>query len=190
MAKKIMILSGSPIRNGNTETMVKWFVEGAKSKDTDIEIISAAHLKYKVSGCISCRRCQKSEKFKCAVNDDATAVIARMPKADMIVMATPMYFFGPTAQLKMIIDRMLSLYKFNDTTHETKTPLKGKRLVLLASAGGDEGLDLLENTFRIIAGFSGMQFDSLIIPNAGVSGDIRKNEDAHKKTVEMGGMLA
>ena len=58
MDKKILILSGSPKKNGNTAALVSAFTDGAKNKNTDVEIINTAFLKYKTNGCTSCRKCQ------------------------------------------------------------------------------------------------------------------------------------
>lgn len=95
MSKKILIINGSPKKVGNTSAMVEWFCQGAKG--ADIEIVRAAFLKYKTSGCISCRSCQKSDKYECSVEDGAKPVLAKMADVDAIVFATPLYFFGPSA---------------------------------------------------------------------------------------------
>ena len=108
MAKNILVLSGSPVKNGNTAMLVKWFAEGACSKGAQVEVVSAAFLKYKTTGCISCRRCQTSKEYACVINDEATPVLKKMAQVDVIVMATPLYFYGPSSQLKLIMDRMFS----------------------------------------------------------------------------------
>jgi multimeric flavodoxin WrbA len=95
-----------------------------------------------------------------------------MCKADVIAMATPLYFFGPSAQLKVIFDRMFSLYKWDNEAGTMQTSLRGKTLVLIASAFEDKGLEALEKPFAMTAEYTGMTFKSLLITNAGVSGDI------------------
>jgi hypothetical protein len=67
-----------------------------------------------------------------------------------------------------------------------KSPLKGKTFVLIASAYEDKGLDALEKPFAITAGYTGMKFDSLIIPNAGVSGDVKKKAGVREKAIAFG----
>jgi len=110
MNKKILILSGSPKKDGNTATLVKWFAEGARSKGARVEIVRTAFLKYKSTGCTSCRACQRLDAYECVINDEAKPILAKMAKVDAIVMATPLYFFGASAQLKLVFDRMFSLY--------------------------------------------------------------------------------
>src|SRR3989339_1731347 len=102
MAKKILILSGSPRKTGNTSVLVEAFVEGAGAVGIETEVIRTAFLKYKAAGCTSCRKCQKIDKYECVIDDGARPVLAKMLDADAIVFATPLYFFSASAQLKII----------------------------------------------------------------------------------------
>jgi multimeric flavodoxin WrbA len=184
MPQKILILNGSPKKDGNTAAMADWFSEGARLKGADVEIVRTAFLKYKTLGCISCRVCQKSEKYECCIEDGAKPVLARMADVDVIVMATPLYFFGASAQLKLIFDRMFSLYKWDNDAGTMQTPLKGKTLILLASAFEDIGLDALEKPFKLTAEYTGMKFESILVANAGVSGEIAKKRPDAKEKIE------
>ncbi|MBU1735223.1 MAG: flavodoxin family protein [Verrucomicrobia bacterium] len=190
MNKEILILSGSPKKDGNTATLVDWFAEGARSKGARVEIVRTAFLKYKSSGCTSCRACQKLAGYECVINDEARPVLAKMAKVDVIVMATPLYFFGASAQLKRVFDRMFSLYKWDNKAGTMQTPLKGKTLVLMASAFEDVGLDALSKPFALTAKYTGMKFASLLVPNAGVSGDIKNKPGMRRKAMELGKKVA
>lgn len=191
MSKKIMIINGSPKKDGNTAALVDWFSQGARSKGADVEVVRAAFLKYKTLGCISCRGCQKSDKYECSVNDEAKPVLAKMADVDVIVFATPLYFFGPSAQLKLIFDRMFSLYKWDNDAGTMKTPLKGKTFVVLASAFEDIGLDALEKPFALTAEYTGMKFESVLVANAGTSGEIsKKRPDIQEKVKSLGAKMA
>lgn len=186
MSKKILVLSASPKKDGNTAHLVGWFVEGARAKGADVEVVRTAFLKYKSCGCNACRACQKLEKYECVVDDGAKPVLAKMAKADVIVMATPLYFFSASAQLKLIFDRMFSLYKWDNVSGTMRTILKGKTLILIASAFEETGLDALEKPFALTAEYTGMRFKSLLIPNAGVSGNIQGNTAARRKATALG----
>jgi multimeric flavodoxin WrbA len=190
MAKKILIINGSPIKNGNTATLVKWFVEGARAQGADVEIVNAAFLKYKSNGCISCRKCQKIKEYLCVIKDEAQPVLGKMAEADAIVMATPLYFYGPSAQLKLVMDRMFSLYKWDNQAGTMETPLKGKTFALIASAYEDVGLDNLEKPFAITADYSGMNFESLLAANAGESGEVKKLPGIKEKAITFGKKVA
>jgi multimeric flavodoxin WrbA len=174
MAKTILVVSGSPKEDGNTATLVEWFAQGALAKGGRVEIIQAASLEHKAVGCTSCRACQELSDYGCIIEDAVSPVLKKMLAADVIVMATPLYFFSVSAQLKVIFDRMFSLYKWDNKAGTMETPLKGKTLVLLASAFEDIGLGALQKPFKLTADYSGMKFESLLVPNAGVSGEIKR----------------
>jgi len=186
MPKKIIIISGSPKKNGNTAYLIDCFSEGAKASGAVIETVYAHFLKFKTNGCTSCRICQTSEKYECAVKDDVSQVLIKMSGYDVIVMATPLYFFAPSAQIKHIFDRMFSLYKWDNSTNTFKTPLKGKTFVLMASAYEHVGLEALEKPFLLTADYTGMRFESLLVPDAGISGGITKLIGVKEKASALG----
>jgi multimeric flavodoxin WrbA len=185
MSKKILILSGSPVKNGNTATLVAWFAEAARSLGCAVEVVETAFFKYMSTGCTSCRACQKSKVYECVIKDEASPVLARMADVDVIVMATPLYFYGPSAQLKLVFDRMFSLFKWDNKANTVQTPLKGKTLVLLATAYENIGLDTLEKPFALTADYTGMKFESLLVPDAGESGEIKKLQGIKEKVIAL-----
>ena len=189
MAKKIMVLSGSPRKNGNTNTVVRWFAEGAQEAGASVEVIDVTKLKSKFGGCIACMGCQKSDKFECAVDDEVKPVLARMPQADALVFATPAYFFGMSAQTKSIVDRMYSLIKFNSAKGGYEQSLSHIKMGVLATAGGDiqPGLKLIDDTFRTVAGFSGIPYASLLVPFAPrEAGEMITQNDVRGKALAFG----
>jgi len=190
MAKKIVVLNGSPKKEGNTAALVEWFSEGACSRGAVVEVVPVAFLKYRSCGCVSCRACQKIKQYECVINDDAKVVLKKMAEADAVVFATPLYFYGPSAQLKVIIDRMFSLYKWDNTADTFETPMKGKTMVLLLSAYEDIGLRLVEKSFRLIADYSGMEFRSLLAADAGESGCILKLKGVRERALRLGRLIA
>lgn len=186
MSGKILIVNGSPKKDGNTAALVRWFGAGCRAKGGRVEVVRAALLKSACGGCISCRKCQTRPEYACVIEDEVAALLRTMARADAIVLATPLYFFSVSAQLKAVIDRMFSLYKWDNRTDTFTSPLRGKRLVLLASAYEDTGLDALERPFRLIADYTGMRFASLLVPNAGVSGQIEKMAGIARKARALG----
>ena len=184
--KKVLIISGSPKKNGNTAKLVEWFSEGAAANGAATTVVRAADLAAKIAGCRSCRACQKQKAYGCVFKDDVAGVLLRMNESDVIVMATPLYFFGMSGQMKAIVDRMFSLYKWDNQAGAMETKLKGRTLVLLASAFEDAGLRELEAPFRLTADYTGMPFLSLLVPNAGESGDIIKCSGVREKAAALG----
>ena len=98
----IVILVGSMRRGGNTDQLARKFAEGA-SVHNSVEIISVAD--YKVAPCIGCNTCFTREGNAC-FNHDMDAVCEKLRRADVLVIASPVYFYGISAELKAIIDRL------------------------------------------------------------------------------------
>ncbi len=190
MAKSILVISGSPKKNGNTALLIKWFTEGARSVGSSVEVIRAVELKYKVIGCTSCRVCQKRAAYRCVIKDEVSDAVARFPQADVIVMSSPLYFYGASSQLKAVMDRMFSLYKWDNAANTMETPLKGKTFVFLGSGYEDVGFDVFEKPFQLTAEYTGMRYASLVVKNAGVSGDIVKQPGVRKQAIELGKKIA
>ena len=190
MAKNILVISGSPKKNGNTALLIKWFTQGARSVGSTVDVVRAADLKSKVIGCTSCRVCQKKAEYRCVIKDEVSDCLANFPQADVIVMASPLYFYGASSQLKAVMDRMFSLYKWNNEANTMETPLKGKTFVFLGSGYEDAGFDVFEKPFQLTAQYTGMKYASLLVKNAGVSGDIVKLPGIDKKAFEFGRKFA
>ena len=192
MGKKAL-LTGSPRKNGNTNTVVGWFAEGAKETGADIEVVDVARLKSKNNGCIACLGCQKSEKYECVVEDEIKPALAKIPDMDVIVFATPVYFFGPSAQLKLLMDRMYSLIKFDADAGGYKHNLGHLRWGLIATAGGDinPGLTLVEQVFKVSVGFVGSELQSLLVPFASMyNDDMKQNNELRERAMAFGRKLA
>lgn len=189
MAKKIMVLLASPVKKGNTRQLVDWIAKGAKGAGAAVEVVDVATLKYKANGCRACMDCQTLKEFRCVVKDKASAIIARIPKADVLVFATPLYFFGPSAQLKLFMDRMYSLFKFDEATREVRHNLGHLKFALVATANGQAFKPLID-TFAVISGLIRVPLLEFCVPFAGRSGNIRKLEGIEQKARQFGKSLA
>ncbi len=106
MRKKVLFISSSPRKGGNNDRLCDAFAEGAKGAGIEIEKVRIADLK--IGYCMGCYACQKTGK--CAIKDDAQGVIDKMMAADVIVLASPVYFYTICAQLKALIDRTVVVY--------------------------------------------------------------------------------
>lgn len=114
----IVVLSGSPRKGANTDTMVEAFAETAREGGHAVEVIRVASKK--IAGCLGCQYCF-AHKGACVQKDDMAGVIELLKGADMVVFASPIYWFDITAQEKTAIDR---LYAFGATGFPfTKTAL-------------------------------------------------------------------
>ena len=99
----IVVLSGSPRKGGNTAIMVEAFKEGAESAGHAVEVVDVAARK--ISPCRACKHCF-SHGGDCAIPDDMAEIRESLKRADMLVFASPIYWFDVSAQLKLAIDRM------------------------------------------------------------------------------------
>ena len=137
MAKKVLILSSSPRRGGNSDTLCDEFLRGAADAGNDTEKI---FLRDKNIGyCTGCGTCSLYGK-PCPQQDDAAEIVEKMVAADVIVMATPVYFYTMSAQMKTLIDRCCGRY----------TELKNKESRFIVTAAEDDRRKMLRtvDTFQ------------------------------------------
>ena len=103
--KNVLILSGSPRLNGNSDLLCNEFMRGAQEAGHKVEKIRVATKK--IGYCRACYFCRDHEG-QCAVRDDMAEILEKMLKADIIVLASPVYFYSIDAQLKTVIDRTVA----------------------------------------------------------------------------------
>lgn len=119
---RIAVIIGSPRKGGNTHILARSFIDGA-SKSHEIEVISVADTKIK--GCTGCNFCYGDESHRCPQKDGMQEVYEKLAPCDIIVVATPVYFYGVPSQLKSLIDRL---------HNPIRNSFKVKKLVLLSVA--------------------------------------------------------
>lgn len=139
MSKKVLILSSSPRRGGNSDTLCDEFMRGAIEAGNKVEKIFLCDKT--IHYCTGCSTCSLHKK-PCPQQDDAAEVMAGMIAADVIVMATPVYFYTMSAQMKTLIDRCCGLY----------TEMHDKQFYFIITAAEDDRR-LLERTIDTFQGF-------------------------------------
>ena len=129
MDKKVLIISTSPRRGSNSEALADEFARGAKESGNEVEKVSLTGKDIRF--CRGCFACLKLGK--CVIKDDAPEITEKIGNADVVVWATPIYYFEMSGQMKTMIDRANSLftkdYKFRDV------------YFLSAAAGQEEDCD-------------------------------------------------
>lgn len=150
---KIAVLNGSP-KVGNTAAMVNAFAEGAKEAGHEVEILHVG--KMKIGGCLGCEYCHTKGEGKCVQKDDMEQVMAAYLTADMVVYASPIYYFGMTAQISAAIQRVYAIGK----------PAKAAKAALLLSSASPSPYDGAIATYKGICAFTGIE-DAGIITAAG-----------------------
>lgn len=101
---KLLFLNGSPRVNGNTKSVLKLMESKLLSKG-EIEFLDICNLK--LSGCIACDSCKKNNG-QCFTNDDTNKIIDKIEQSDVIIFGTPVYWWGISSQLKMVVDKLYS----------------------------------------------------------------------------------
>ena len=139
MSKKILILSASPRKGGNSDTLCDAFAKGALESGHQVEKLRLAELH--IDYCSACYACKKIGR--CVKEDDMAQVAEKMRWADVIVLATPVYFYTMNAQMKTAIDRTLGA---------AQSPgLENKEFYLIATAAAEKAA--MERTFDGLRGF-------------------------------------
>ncbi len=176
MNKKVLVLSSTPRRGGNSDLLCDRFVEGAIDAGHKAEKIFLKDKK--VNYCTGCGTCFEGRK-ECPQKDDMAGVLDKMIEADVIVMATPVYFYTMAAQMKTMIDRCCARY----------TEINGKEFYFIVTAA-DSDIDAMERTIEGFRGFTscltGVEEKGIIYGTGAWNiGDI-KGKPSMKEAFEMG----
>lgn len=108
MSKKVLILSSSPRKGGNSDILCDKFKEGAEAAGNTVEKIFLKDKK--INYCTGCGYCNTNNYTACSQKDDMAEILEKMIEADVIVLGTPVYFYTMSGQLKTLIDRCCARY--------------------------------------------------------------------------------
>lgn len=139
MSKNVLVISGSPRKGGNSDTLCNQFVQGAIEAGNDVEKICLREKK--INFCTGCYACK--ENGICIQKDDMAEILDKMMAADVILMATPVYFYTMDGQMKTLIDRTVPLY----------SRMKNKDMYFIATAA-ENSKSALERTIDGFRGFT------------------------------------
>ncbi|MBQ8210501.1 MAG: flavodoxin family protein [Clostridia bacterium] len=139
MNKKVLILSGSPRKNGNSDILCDEFMKGATENGNEVEKIRVAEKK--IGYCRACYACRGTGV--CAIKDDMADILQKMIDADVLVLASPVYFYSVDAQLKALIDRTVARW----------TEVKNKEFYYIVTAADGEN-ESAETTIQCFRGYA------------------------------------
>ena len=176
MSKKVLVLSASPRKGGNSDLLCDQFMLGVKEADNQAEKNFLRDKK--INYCVACDAC-RGNGGSCVQKDDMAEVLDKMISADVIVMATPVYFYTMDAQMKTLIDRTVARY----------TEIRNKDFYFIVTAA-DGRKQAMERTLEGFRGFtsclSGAKEKGIVYgTGAWNKGDI-KGSQAMKQAYEMG----
>lgn len=132
--KKIVILNGSPRKNGNTSALVKAFTKGAESAGNKVTEFFLDNMK--IHGCKGCFGGHSSQKYPCVQQDDMSRIYPAVKESNVVVLATPLYYWNMSGQIRTAIDRLFALEEGDGNL------LRGhKRASALLMAAEGQGFD-------------------------------------------------
>ncbi len=179
---KILCICGSPRQKGNSATLLQEVKKGIEENlQAQCEYVSA--YKQNVSACLHCDGCKKGDMV-CVQKDDTKDIIAKIEEADVLIFSTPVYWWGMSAKLKLIVDKFYSRVEFLQ-----KTP---KKVIVLNT--GAEGADniqhsFIEGQFKCISEYLNWEFKASLPFCAYDASEIVKNKEAMQQAYDVWQML-
>ncbi len=177
--QKTEILIGSPRNNGNTFLLANMLTEKLDFEKNDTSIAYLYHKQIKP--CYDCRACKKG-KMVCVVSDDMQDLYQRIEASDVLIFGTPIYWFGPSAQMKLLLDRFRPYYG--------NKKLTGKKAALLLPAGTGEGdcdltIEMFKRSFKAL----GIEYIGAVTAKAYDVGEAEQDESAVASVDDLAGII-
>jgi multimeric flavodoxin WrbA len=186
MKREIIVVVGSPRREGNSSILAEQAALGARDAGANVEIFHLNELK--IAPCQACGACQMDIEENCAIDDDMQHLYPKLREADAILIAGPVYWFTVSAQTKLFMDRCYALGSREGYA------IRGKKIGIILTYGGadafDSGAVNAMRTFQDGFGFIGAEIVGMVHGSASTAGEVRENEDLMQKAFELGRTLA
>jgi hypothetical protein len=175
MMKNILVLTGSPRLGGNCDLAANAFIKGATGAGHQVYRFDAG--RKRISGCMACERCWEQGKA-CVIDDDFNELAELIPKADMIVYISPLYYSDVSGQMKCAVDRFYSY-----STGKAPNPEKIKESMLILCGETELGTDFtgVTKVYKNMIGYKGWKNRGVLcIGRVSDKGDILKTECMEK----------
>lgn len=176
---KILVLEGSPNRNGSSNLLAGEFIRGAEEAGHAVRVVDAAHAR--IHPCTGCVRC--GYEGPCVQKDDMETIRPQILAADMLVFVTPLYYYGMSAQLKTLIDRFCA---FNSS-------IQGRRMqaALIAAAwnGDSWTFDALSAHYRTLVRYLRLRNRGMVLGAGCGTPAMTRRSAAMREAYELGRSL-
>ena len=166
---KIVVLQGSPRKNGNTQFLAEAFKEGAEQSGHIVEIVNVGNMK--ITPCIACEYCHGKGNGECVQKDEMQDVYKKLSDADMIVFASAVYYFNFTGQLQNVISRFYC-----------KNTMSAKNYALILSSYSPDVYSGIVETYKHIVNYS----NATDVGMKCINGAEQKTDANHRTMVEFG----
>ncbi len=184
---KVLIISCSPRKNGNTELLLKEAFKGASNAKADVEFFRLQE--FKIHPCLECLSCHKSGK--CVLNDDMQMLYSKLINMDAIILVSPIFFMNISAQGKAFIDRCQPFWAMKyllkkEIILKEKIPRKGA----FVSVGGTKLTHLFDGAIKVVKSFFKVMEvkyqDELLIKGIDQNGEILKHPEVLELSYKLG----
>lgn len=183
--KKVLVLLGSPRKNGNSALLAEKIAQGAQSQGAEVKTVFLHGLE--LEPCKSCYACQVPGSKGCSIDDEMQKLFPDMLAADAWVIASPVYWFTMSAQTKIWMDRCFAFPAY------AEDPFSGKRIAIAMSYGGEDPFDSgcvnALRTFQDAYAYVGSKIVGFVYGSAMKAGDIKKNKAVLEAAEELGKKL-
>jgi multimeric flavodoxin WrbA len=182
--QKILIINGSPRKNGNCSVLIQNLAEGVSENGGISETICLQELK--IAPCNACDACRKNKSKGCVIKDDMVPLYSKVAQADAIVFASPVYWFNISAQTKLFIDRLYAV-------GENGNAFTGKKIGIILTYGDKDiyssgGVNALR-CFEDICTYVSAPLIGKVYASADKAGEIKNNPDKILEAFELGKKL-
>jgi len=185
---KVLGIMGSPRIKGNTDLLLEETLKGAKSQGADVEKIVVDKLK--IAPCKEYLGCFRDGN--CVIRDDMDAIYPKLLEADIVIIASPIFFYGVTSQVKALIDRCQALWARKHILKQTLPD--GNRKGAFIAVGATKGKRLFEGVILTVKYFFeaiGVEYaDEILVRSVDARGEIRQHQKALADAFELGKRLA
>jgi len=183
---KLLILASSPRAKGNSTILAAEAARGAKDAGAEVKTFRLA--KMNIGPCLGCDGCRKPKATGCVRKDDMRTIYAELRSTDAVLIASPVYWFTMSAQIKLFMDR---LYAFGA---ENYRPLKGKRVGIIMTYGDADpfvsGAVNALRSFQDAFAYVGAPIEGMVYGSADKPGEVKANEPLMKDAYALGQKLA
>jgi multimeric flavodoxin WrbA len=182
---KLTAFLGSPRSGGNTDTLAKRVLQGALDSGWDTEAVALRRLK--VRPCTGCEKCWR-DGLPCVFRDDMAGLYETIAASDVLLFATPVYWYAPTAIMKAFIDRLVP---FNRPQGRPLIKGKGAILVMAYEEEGPTAAEPLVRMFELSFDYLELRFvDRIVVDGVGPKGAVLQKPEALERAYRIGQGLA
>ncbi len=172
----ILALVGSPRKGSNTDLLVNAIIEGAAANNHSASKVYLYNVD--IAPCVDCKAC-KTGNYKCALGDDMQTLYRKLEEADVIVFGTPLYWYGPTAKMKLLLDRLRPFV--------ASGKLKGKRAVLvIPSEEGADACKFAVGMFKLSFKYLGVDLVGKLLPKASGRAEVKEQPQTLMEAFKLG----